>query len=100
MRGASGRQCFRGAGAHLFGDDAVSQDSVRGEEAGDHGGFARDAPLTVSFHESLMEVAGDDPQLRAQLKDVPSVVAKNANWRRTVGRRERALVMGQQTDQD
>ena len=47
-----------------------------------------------------MEVAGDDPQLRAQLKDVPSVVAKNANWRRTVGRRERALVMGQQADQD
>jgi hypothetical protein len=78
---------LRGAAAHLVGHDAVTENAVGHEECGKHGRLARDAALAVASHEALMEVSRHDPELRAQFRDVPAVLAEDANRRGPVGRR-------------
>ena len=86
--------------AHLVGHDAVAKNPVRHEERRQHGRLARDAALAVARDEALMEVGGHDAELRAQLGDVPPVLAEHAHRRRPGVGDERALVMRQQADED
>src|SRR5439155_7640443 len=87
--------------AHLVADEAVPEDAVRREKAGEHGGLARDEPFAVAGHEPLMQIGRDNAELRSQLEHVPVAGAEHPNHgRRIIGGSERALLVSQQLDEE
>jgi hypothetical protein len=86
--------------AHRGGHRLAAKESLRREEARDHGVFPADLPGAVARDETLVEIGGHDAELRAKLEDVPSRTAEHLHGGRpAVFRGQRVGVERQEVDQ-
>src|SRR5437763_367125 len=83
---------------NLARDGAVAQDALRREKPGEHRRFRADASLVVAEDEPVMQVRGDDAQLRLQIEDVPAILAEDEHGGRSVLVAQRTIVVREQTD--
>ena len=68
--------------AHRVGHALMPEDAVRREEAGDDGVEAGEDAVRVAVDEAIVEIGGDDAELRSQLEHVPAILAEDADRRR------------------
>ena len=68
--------------------------------AGQHRRLSHDAAFAVAGDEPLMQIGRDDAELGSQLEDIPIAAAEDADRRRSVGRRQRAIFVREQPQQE
>ena len=99
MSGAHPRQRVGRAASHLLRHGAIAQDALRRKKPREHGCFSRYPSLVVAKHKTVMEIGGDDAELRSQIEDVPSAFAEDQYGRRSVFVAHRAVVVRQEAHQ-